>query len=323
VILSGAAAGKSVPIAAADGRTLSFAFAADQASINSLQPGDRVRIDNSWALALQTYHRHQVPPDADLCGWNQFRDADGQPIHPQRGVLIGPVGAAGTAGSVPNGKIRGKMLVVEALMDIDALAWQADWYRSRVRAELGPAFEDSFVLWFIDHAQHDNPQTPAGHARTVSYAGALQQALRDIAGWVEKGERPSDTRYSVADAQVQVPAGAAERGGVQPVVELKVGGAERAEVAVGEPVAFAATVEAPPGAGAVVAAEWDFEGLGDYPDPAAVGTPQPRVSLSATHAYARPGTYFAVLRGTAQRQGDPTTPYGRIQNLARVRIVVR
>ena len=49
--------------------------------INSLAPGDRVRVDNSWALALQTYHRHQVPPEADLYGWNQFRDAAGRPIH--------------------------------------------------------------------------------------------------------------------------------------------------------------------------------------------------------------------------------------------------
>jgi hypothetical protein len=29
------------------------------------------------------------------------------------------------------------------------------------------------------------------------------------------------------------------------------------------------------------------------------------------------------LRATSQRQGDARTPYGRIQNLARVRVVVR
>jgi hypothetical protein len=323
VILSGAAAGKSVPIACADGATLSFAVSADQGVINSLAPGDRVRVDNSWALALQTYHRHQVPPEADLYGWNQFRDAAGRPIHPQRGVLIGPIGAANTAGCVPCGKIRGKVLVVEALMDIDALPWQADWYRSRVKAQLGPAFADSFAIWFIDHAQHDNPQTPAGHARTVSYAGALQQALRDLAAWVEKGERPADTRYFVVDTQVQVPAAAAERGGVQPVVELKANGAARAEVAVGEPVSFTGTIETPPGAGAVVAAQWDFEGVGDYPVEAEIGLPQPRVTLSAAHAYTKPGTYFPVLRAASQRQGDPRTPYCRVQNLARVRVVVR
>ena len=139
VIMSGAAAGKSVPIAAIDGKTIGFAFAADQAAINGIQPGDQVRIDNSWALALQTYHRHQVPTP-DMYGWNQFRGADGQPIYPQRDVLIGPIGAAGTAGSVPNGRIHGKMLVLECLMDIDALAWQADWYRITSERATGRAF---------------------------------------------------------------------------------------------------------------------------------------------------------------------------------------
>lgn len=322
VVLSGAAAGKSIPIATIDGKTIGFAFAADQAALNSLQPGDQVRIDNSWPLALQTYQRHQVPPSTDLYAWNQFRAPDGQPLYPQRQVLIGPMGAAGTAGSVPNGKIQGKVLALEALMDIDALAWQADWYRSRVKAQLGAAYEDSFALWFIDHAQHDNPPPGAARAHTVSFEGALQQALRDLSAWVETGERPADTRYEVVAAQVQVPATAAERRGVQPVVELKADGGVRAEVKVGEPVAFTATIETPPGAGSVVAAEWDFEGVGDYPLAAAIETPRPAVSLSATHAFARPGTYFAVLRATSQRQGDAKTPYGRIQNIDRVRVVV-
>ena len=323
VVLSGAAAGKSVPIATIEGETIGFAFAADQVAINSLQPGDHVRIDNSWPLALQTYQRHQVPPTTDLYAWNQYRGADGQPLYPQRGLLIGPMGAAGTAGSVPIGKIHGKVLALECLMDIDALAWQADWYRSRVKEQLGDAFEDGFALWFIDHAQHDNPPPGAARAHTVSFEGALQQALRDLSAWVETGERPSDTQYKVVDAQVQVPATAAERKGVQPVVELQANGGVRAEVKAGEPVTFTATIATPPGAGSVVAAEWDFEGVGDYPDAASIDAPRPAVSLTATYAYARPGTYFPVLRATSQRQGDPATPYGRIQNLARARVVVR
>jgi hypothetical protein len=136
VVLSGASAGNSIPIATIDGKTIGFTLAADQAAISTLRPGDRVRIDNSWMLALQTYHRHQVPAP-DLVGWNQFRDAGGNPIYPQRDILIGSLAAAGTAGSVPNGKISGKMLVVQALMDIDAMPWQADWYRSKVKEQLG------------------------------------------------------------------------------------------------------------------------------------------------------------------------------------------
>jgi hypothetical protein len=322
VILSGAAAGKSVPIASVRGRTLGFAFAADHTVLQALRPGDRARIDNSWALALETYHRHQVPAP-DLYGWNQFRDRSGQPRYPQREILIGPIAAAGTAGSVPDGKIGGKMLVLEALMDIDAMPWQADWYRSKVRESLGASFEDRFALWFIDHAHHDNPSTAAAHARTVSFEGALQQALRDLSAWVERGVRPASTRYNIVGAQVEVPESARDRGGVQPVVELWANGRERADIAVGETVTFTATIEVPPGAGAVVGAEWDFEGLGTYPNPVQIDRPESLVKLSAEFVFAKPGTFFAVLRATSQREGDPATPYGRIQSLGRARVVVR
>ena len=322
VMLSGAAAGKSVPIASIHGQTVGFAFAADHSVLNAIQPGDQVRIDNAWVLALQTYQRHQVPTP-DLYGWNQYRGGDRQPMYPQREILIGPIAAAGTAGSIPNGQISGKMLVLEALMDIDAMPWQADWYRSKVREALGPDFEDHFALWFIDHAQHDNPLTAAARARTVSFEGVLQQALRDLSAWVEKGIKPAATRYSIVDAQVRVPDSAHDRGGVQPVIALQANGGVRAEVSAGETVTFAATIEVPPGAGKVVAAEWDFEGLGNYPDNAKIDIPEALVSLSATFIFAKPGTYFPVLRATSQRQGDMQTPYGRIQNLARVRVLVR
>jgi hypothetical protein len=77
-----------------------------------------------------------------------------------------------------------------------------------------------------------------------------------------------------------------------------------------------------PGAGDVVAAEWDFAGTGSFPDSARVDSPQHLVRLSATHAYGEPGTYFPVIRATSQRDGDAQTPYGRVQNIARVRVVL-
>jgi hypothetical protein len=322
VILAGAAAGNSVPIASIDGRTVGFAFAADHSALNLIRLGDRVRIDNAWALALQTYQRHQVPAP-DLYGWNQYRDGDGEPRYPQRELLIGPIAAAGTAGSVPNGQITGKMLVLESLMDIDAMAWQADWYRSKVKDALGADFEDHFALWFIDHAQHDNPLSAAARARTVSFEGALQQGLRDLSAWVEKGVKPAATRYRVVHTQIEIPDKAEDRGGVQPIVALQANGSICAQVSVDEAVTFTATIEVPPGAGKVVAAEWDFEGVGDYPVDARIDRPQERVSLSATFSFTTLGTYFPVIRATSQRQGDMKTAYGRIQNLGRARVVVR
>ena len=322
VITSGAAAGNSLPVAWVNGTTVGFAYSTNPALLHDVAPGDRLRIDNSWPLALETYQRHQVPTP-DMYGWNQFRDAHGEPIYPQRRVLVGTEATVNTVGSMPDGRITAKLLAIEALMDVDAVPWQADWYRSTVKHALGARFDDQFALWFIDHAQHDDPATTDAKAHCVSYAGALQQGLRDLSTWVERGVKPPDTVYEVVDTQVHVPAAAARRRGIQPVVELKVNGGVRAEVAVGEPVSFDATVEVPPNAGDVVAAEWDFEGVGTYPVVEELGSPRPKVVLSATHAYAQPGTYFAVLRGTSQRQGDTRTPYGRVQNLARVRVIVR
>lgn len=321
VVLGGAAAGASLPIESTEGGRVRLIMTADPQAAAAIRPGDAVRIDNSWALALETYHRHQVPPTTDYIGWNQFRGADGTPVYPQRDVLVGPTGTYNSTGSVLGGRINGKVLLLACLMDVDAYPWQADWYRSLVRDALGPDFAESCALWFVDHAHHENPLTPLQAAHVTSFSGALQQALRDLAAWVEEGVRPVETSYRIADSQVLVPPAASARGGVQPVVDLSVNGAARAQVKVGEPVAFTARVEVPPGAGKVVSAEWDFLGAGEYAA-AGIGSPQEHVTLSASHSYAAPGTYFPVLRVAAHREGDTATPYARVQNLGRARVVV-
>jgi hypothetical protein len=321
VFVTGASTGNSVPVAWVRGTTVGFAYSTNPALLHNVAADDELRIDNSWPLALETYQRHQVPTP-DMYGWNQFRGADGEPIYPQRGVLVGLEATVNTVGSMPDGHITGKMLVIEVLMDIDALPWQADWYRSAVKEALGPQFEDQFALWFIDHAQHDDPATTQAHAHAVSYAGALQQGLRDLSVWAESGIRPPDTAYEVVDTQVYVPPAAVDRKGIQPVIALTANGGERASVAVGEPVTFDATIEVPSNAGHVIAVAWDFEGVGTFPVTEHVKSPLPKVAVSAAHTYGEPGTYFAVLRGISQRRGDSQTPYGRVQNLARVRVIV-
>jgi hypothetical protein len=322
VLLSGAVAGNGLHIATADGRTVGFASTTDPAVMDGIRPGDKVRIDNSWILAAQTYQRHQLPPSPDEYGWNQFRDTSGNPIYPQRNVLIGHTFAVNSIGSLLSGRIHGKTLLVQALMDVDALPWCADWYRSQVRRALGPSFAETFALWFIDHAQHDNPKTSLAQAHTVRLDGPLQQGLRDLSQWVEKGVRPSETKYTIAASQVLVPDAASERQGIQATVELKANGSARAEVRTDESVTFSATIHVPSGAGQVVGAEWDFEGVGNYHVTEQIATPQATISFSAAHAYDKPGTYFAVLRATSQREGDARTCHGRIQNIARVRVVV-
>jgi hypothetical protein len=324
IIASGAAAGKTVALGIVNGNAAGFGFGANPAVVNSLQAGDKVRIDNSAYLALQTYHRHQLPTP-DMYAWNQFRNAKGEPIYPQRKVLIGPIGATNGAGSLQDGQFSGKMIALESLMDIDALPWQADWYRTKVKEAKGKNIDKEFRLYFIDHAQHTPPVGIPAQARTVSYQGALEQTLRDVSAWVERGTRPpANTNYKIVDSQVEVPQSVQQRAGIQPVVTLKANGAARAEVAVGTPVMLSAVVEVPSNAGSVVAAEWDFEGVGNYPSAATLkDTHSSRVTLTATYSFSKPGTYFPVLRVASQRDGDPKTPYARVQNIGRARVVVK
>jgi hypothetical protein len=41
------------------------------------------------------------------------------------------------------------------------------------------------------------------------------------------------------------------------------------------------------------------------------------------HSFDKSGTYFVTLRAASQRDGDGHTPFARVQNLGRARVVVR
>jgi hypothetical protein len=327
-VTSGAAAGSTLTIATATGDTVTFA-GANPSVLGAIQPGDSVRIDNSWSVALQYYPRHQVPT-ADMYGWNQYRDANGDPIYPQR-PLVGPTFAASTGGSLASGNFHGKMIMLGSLVDIEAFPWSADWYRGKAQAAVGGALDDDFHLWYLDNAGHTEPRSTYANTHIVDYTGEIQQALLDLDAWVAGGTPPpAGTNYDVdtATTEVRVPASAAQRRGVQPVVTLSatVGRSEprgsRVDVAAGQPVRFVAEAQVPPGAGQIVGGEWDFEGVGTYPVQASISHADRSVRLEASYTFTQPGTYFPVVRVTSQRDGDTDTPYTRIPNLARVRVVV-
>ena len=326
VITSGAAEGKSVLIGDVSGTTVTIADGSDPAITGAIRQGDDVRLDNSWALALQYYQRHSVPTP-DQYGWTQFRDSQGQPARPQRPSLVGPTLAGFAGGAPPTGRFNGKMIMLASVMDVQAYPWSADWYRTQAQAVLGDALDDSYRLWFMDNADHVPPEeagSKLAFTHVVSYSGELQQALLDLDAWVTEGPPPpTSTTYQIdADDGVELPATAGERNGVQPVVSLavaKVGNARPAaadsvETRVGQPVSFTATAEVPDGAGKIVGAEWNFTGVGK------LGKPTTR--LRANHTYTEPGTYFPTVRVTSERTGDPKTRDGLVQNLARVRVVV-
>ena len=322
IVQSGAAKGKRLTASTLKGDVVMLGFV-DPTVAAQIKPGDEVQVDNSNFLAMETYHRHQVPgPDFKV--WDQFRDAGGKPLYPQRPMLLGPLFVKATSGSDMNGQFRGKMIVVASLWDREAMPWQADWYRKRVETHLGARTDANFRLWYTEHALHGDEPTSEAASRVVSYVPVLQQALRDVSAWAEKGTPPPpSTSYRIDRGQVIVPPTAKERRGIQPVVTLRVEGADRVEIAKGETVTFTGTIEVPPGAGQVVAAQWDPEGKGDFAQSSPVPNGASRVSVSFTHRFDQPGTYFTGLRGLSQRQGDRKAPYARIQNLDRVRVTVR
>nr|WP_231780301.1 hypothetical protein [Spirosoma sp. KNUC1025] len=341
LIKSGAAAGKSLQLTKISGDKVVLG-PVDPALLTLVKPGDSVQVDNSNFLAVQTYHRHQVP-GKEYAVYDQFRDATGKPIYPQRPMLLGPLFTQGAAGVLPTGKFKGKMILLESRWDREAFGWQADWYRARVQANLGDQTNQHFRLWYTDHALHGDVAIEDDPTRTVSYLGVLQQALLDLCAWVEQGIEPAaTTRYTIVDGQVVIPPSADERGGIQPVVNVLANGGKRAVVKVGQAVRFTAEVDVPKNKGQVVKAVWNFEGLpSDFTisdlhgwnfDTSAVFpvSTQPKPSdktgsharVTSTYTFTKPGTYFPTLRVAAQREGDATTRFTRIQNLDRVRVIV-
>jgi hypothetical protein len=321
LVHSGQAAGARLGLLSVRGDLVTFG-PGDPKSILGIRPGDTVEVDNSGFLAAQTYHRHQVPDNDEFPVWDQFRHADGTPMYPQRPMILGPIFAGAAAGTVQTGRFEGKMIVVESLLDREALPWQADWYRARVRQHLGDSLDDHFRVWFTDNALHGDFESQEDPTHTVSYIGVLHQALRDLSRWVEAGiPPPESTGYEVVDGQVVVPPDAISRRGVQPVISLTVDGAVRADVAAREEVTLRVTTEVPPGAGSIVAVEWDFDGTGGYPVHDSL-EPASTVVVERRWSSAEPGIFFPVARVVSHRDGNATSPYARLQNLARVRVVV-
>jgi hypothetical protein len=329
---SGAAQGRRIMVTGAVGKVLLLGGLFSHDGV--VQVGDEVGLDNSIYLASQTYHRHQNPP-LEYSVWDQFRRPDGTLIYPER-PLLNNTASVGEGCASQSGRFDCKMIVLECLMDEAAYPWQADWYRSKVRAALGTNIDKQYRLWFVDNAMHVNPSrymtpseggpTDSRHswvdAHIINYAGILQQALRDVAAWAERGIAPPDsTNYEVEDGQIVIPTAAARRNGIQPVVSLTANGSERADVKVGQAVTFDAIAEAPTGAGSVVSAEWDFDGQGVYPERSTI-TPAPTVTVETTHTFTTPGTYFPAVRVASHRNGDDKTTYALARNLARVRVVV-
>lgn len=297
----------------------------------AIKKASSLRVSNDWSMALASYHRHQVPKEPGITVWDQFLKADGTPKYPQRPVEVGPIIGGGAAGGgTYTGVFDGKMIVVGNLLDLDAFPWHADWYARRVESKLGTTFNDSFRVWFNDNADHhDGSVIVSGRSdnatiRLVSYVGILQQALRDLSKWVEEGEpAPASTAYTVNDGQVSVPENATDRRGIQPLVRLTADDATEVEVAVGGSVTLSGVVTLPEGVGDIVRIEWNALGQGEFAEEDFTPGKEGSVEVKKTFTYEKPGTYFPVLRATTQREADAETESALVQNIDRVRIIVK
>ena len=239
-------------------------------------------------------------------------------------MLLGPLFTAGAAGTVPSGNFNGKIILVQSGLDREAVPNQADWYARKFNSIYGAEAGNKYRLWFTEHALHGYNEDKDAATQVVSYLPMLQQALRDVAAWVEKGTPPpANSSYAVSEGQIVLAPAAKERAGIQPVVTVTANGKARAVVKAGMPVRLTAVVTVPPGTGKVISAAWDFDGSGSYAEKARLPSKASATAkLSTKHVFAEPGTYFVTIKVESERSGNATSPYARIPNLARVRVVV-
>ncbi|KAI8266868.1 hypothetical protein K4K58_009192 [Colletotrichum sp. SAR11_239] len=239
----------------------------DLSLLKCLSRGTMLNIDNSRSLAMRAYYRYQVPERPGFYGFDHLRGSRRSSIYPRRTLDVSARLAEGASDSTHDGDIKGKIIVVQNLADSDAFPWHADWYRRQVKQALGDQFDKNYRLWFNENSDHDyEGPKDSRKSLVVPYRGMVQQALRDLSAWVEKGvQPPNPTSHNVGeDNSIQIPSAAHERGGIQPTVSLTVEGKQKSEARVGQVVNFQATVEVPPGAGKVVFVEWDFFGKGRF-----------------------------------------------------------
>ena len=297
--------------------------------LGAIQPGDTVMLDNSDYIAIQSYYRHQCPPDLDFHAWDQFRNPDGTPAIPQRSFVMGP-GFTGT-GMPQDGQIQCKIINIQALMDESTCPWCADWYRKKILSVKGNL--NDHRVYFMERCMHGDTDALTNYM-VVNYMGALRQALMDLSAWVEKGIEPvPSTAYVLGeDGQIHPEQNIQKRFGLQSVVHITANGSKCARVKAGEAVRFEVDVQVPLEAGQVTGIEFadkeysnklidvEFPHRLDYVRYESDGIHGAKASMVLT--YDQPGTYFATVRVSSNREGDPNNPYFQILNLDRVRIIV-
>ncbi|MDO8364375.1 MAG: tannase/feruloyl esterase family alpha/beta hydrolase [Actinomycetota bacterium] len=323
-VLSGPAAGRQLYASGVSGDLFSCDGPAEAniERFRGVSAGDTVQVDNRRFLAFCYFARHHLMEDEQF---DSLR-VDGVPMFPQHPVpLMSPL-----MGVSYSGQLQGKLIWVHHTHDASLWPPQGVIYEQAARAALGDAVDDHFCLRWTHNAEHMPPlmipSLPNRNAATwlIDSQSIIEQSLLDLVAWVEQGVRPTATNYTYSGGQVSLPASAAERGGIQPVVMVTANGGSRADAAVGEPVTVTVVCEVPPGAGSIVAIDWDVDGSGTFPlheegiDGSSAG-----VERSITRTFDAPGTYFVTAKVWSHRDGDVNARHRRLPNLAQARVVVQ
>jgi hypothetical protein len=188
-------------------------------------------------------------------------------------------------------------------------------YAEEIQKTLGAAKANNIMRFYL----HDN----GSHATGGGQPGIFRQSIIDLMAWVEKGiTPPPSSRYTIKNGQVILAAEAADRHGLQPVMNVTANGGLRALVGVNQPVNLVAKLEMPPNTGKIVQYNWTVADTAEAPT--IVAKPQPLVNVNHTITFDKPGTYVVRLTVNGQRDGlvDPADQT-LLQNFKEVRVVVQ
>ena len=283
--------------------------------LNALKVGGKIRVNNRFILAMYYYPRYSILPS--IHSHDQYRNADGSPKYPQRPNLdhLYHSSYRTMGGRVETGDIKVKTMLITGMAD--NLAWPIfnASYADEVEKTLGPAKADKMFRVYI----HDNGRHTTGGGQP----GIFRQSIIDLMAWVEKGTAPPpSTRYTIKNGQVILAPTAAERHGLQPVMNLSANGVSRAVVAVNQPVNLVAKLEMPPKTGTIVRYNWTVADTAEAPT--TLAKPQPLVNVNHSVSFDKPGTYVVRLTANGQRDGkvDPADET-LLENFKEVRVVVQ
>jgi hypothetical protein len=283
--------------------------------LDGLTVGGKVRINNRFILAMYYYPRHSNIPGAR--SHDQYRNADGSAKYPQRQNLgiLSHANYRTMGGRIETGAIKTKTMVIEGMAD--NLSWPLfnASYAESIQRTLGAAKANDMMRFYL----HDNGRHAAGGGEP----GVWQQSIQDLMAWAEKGiAPPPSTRYTIRNGQVIPAKEAADRHGLQPVMNLTVNGSQRAVVGLNQPVSLAAKLEMPPATGQIVQYGWTIAGTAD--PMIVVAKPQPLVEVNRSVTFDKPGSYLIRLTVNGQRDGllNPTNQT-LMQNFKEVRVLVQ